>query len=84
MLASSYPFVDVMWTLVVFFAVAIWFCLLFMVWADLFRRDDMSGWAKVMWLLLTLLFPFVGVLVYVITQHEGMADRRSGPRPRYP
>jgi predicted PurR-regulated permease PerM len=74
MLASAYPFVDILWTLVAFFVLAIWVYLLFKVWANIFRRFDMSGAAKVSWLLLTVLFPFVGVFAYVLTQHDAMSN----------
>jgi len=83
MLASAYPLVDVLWTIVALFGFAIFLFLLFTVWADLFRRDDMSGWAKVVWLLLTVLFSVVGVIVYLISQHDGMVERDSW-RPRFP
>jgi predicted PurR-regulated permease PerM len=83
MVAASYPFVDVLWTMLALFAFAIFLFLLFTVWADLFRRDDLSGWAKVVWLILTVLFPVVGVLVYLISQHDAMVDRDSW-RPRMP
>jgi len=83
MLSTAYPFLDVLWTMVAFFLLAIWVWLLFTVWADLFRRHDISVWAKVAWLLLTLLFPFVGVFVYVITQRRAMDDENV-LRPRLP
>ncbi|HUK97858.1 MAG TPA: PLDc N-terminal domain-containing protein [Gaiellaceae bacterium] len=83
MIAVSYPFGDVLWTLLALFGLVILLYLLFTVWADVFRRDDLSGWAKVSWLLLTVLFPVVGVLVYLISQHGGMVDRDSY-RPRFP
>jgi Phospholipase_D-nuclease N-terminal len=75
MLASAYPFVDILWTMVVFFTFVIWIYLLFKVWANIFRRVDMSAGAKIAWLLLTVLFPFVGVFTYVLTQHDAMSDQ---------
>lgn len=83
---ADYPFLGIVWSLLALFAFAIWLCLLFMVWSDLLRRPDMSGWAKVIWLLLTLLFPFVGLFVYLITQNKGMVERIHGSfwRPRLP
>jgi len=82
----AYPFLDIVWTMLAIFAFAIWLCLLFMVWSDVFRRQDISGWAQVMWLLLTLLFPFVGLFVYLISQNKGMVERIQGNfwRPRLP
>lgn len=83
---ADYPFLGIVWSLLALFAFAIWLCLLFMVWSDVFRRADISGAAKVVWLLLTLLFPFVGLFVYLITQNEGMVERihASFWRPRLP
>jgi len=46
MLASNYPFLDVVWTMALFFLWVIWFWLLFTVFADVFRRNDLSGWGK--------------------------------------
>jgi hypothetical protein len=83
MLASGYPFVDIVWTMVAFFVLAIWVYLLFKVWANIFRRFDMSGPAKVSWLLLTVWFPFVGVFAYVLTQHDAMRDEEH-LTPRLP
>ena len=53
----------------------LWFWLLFTVWADIFRRDDLSCWGKVGWLIFTILLPFLGVFVYLISQNEGMTKR---------
>jgi hypothetical protein len=81
MLAASYPFAEVMWTLLVFFAFVVWVSLLFTVWFDVFRRDDISGLGKAGWLVLTILLPFVGVFAYVVAESDGMASRRSGGGP---
>ena len=62
MIASSYPFLDVMWTLLVFFAWVIWFWLLITVFGDVFRRRDLSGWGKAAWLIFVILVP----LAYVV------------------
>jgi hypothetical protein len=75
MLAASYPFLDVMWTMLVFFLWILWFWLLFTVWFDIFRRDDISGWAKAGWLIFTIVLPFLGVFVYLIAENEGMTKR---------
>ncbi len=75
MFAADYPFLDVMWTMIVFFLWILWFWLLFTVWADVFRRDDISGWGKAGWLIFTIFLPFLGVFVYLITQSEGMTTR---------
>jgi hypothetical protein len=74
-IASSYPFLDVMWTMLVFFAWVIWFWLLITVFGDVFRRRDISGWGKAAWIIFVIVLPYLGVLVYLIAQHDGMAER---------
>jgi Short C-terminal domain/Phospholipase_D-nuclease N-terminal len=74
-LASDYPFLDVLWTMLVFFGWVIWFWLLITVFADLFRRHDISGWGKAGWTLLCIVLPFIGVLIYLGTQGTHMAQR---------
>jgi len=75
MVAADYPFLDLMWTMLIFFIWILWFWLLFTVFADIFRRHDISGWGKAAWLLFTILLPFLGVFVYLITQNTGMTER---------
>ena len=74
--AADYPFLDVFWTMLVFFAWVIWFWLLITVFADLFRRHDISGWGKAAWTLFVIVLPFLGVLVYLIAQGKHMAERK--------
>jgi putative oligomerization/nucleic acid binding protein/phospholipase D-like protein len=74
--AADYPFLDVLWTMLVFFAWVIWFWLLIVVFADLFRRHDVSGWGKAGWTLFVIVLPFLGVLVYLIAQGKQMAERK--------
>jgi uncharacterized protein (DUF58 family) len=73
--ATDYPLLDVFWTMLVFFAWVIWFWLLITVFADLFRRRDISGWAKAGWLVFVLVLPYLGVFIYLITQSRHMAER---------
>ncbi len=75
MIGTSYPFADVMWTMLVFFLWVLWFWLLFTVFADVFRRHDISGWGKAAWLIFVIILPFLGVFVYLIAESKGMADR---------
>jgi hypothetical protein len=75
MLAADYPFLDVLWTLIIFFVWILWFWLLFTVFVDIFRRSDLSGWGKAGWLIFCIILPFLGVFVYLISQHEGMTQR---------
>ena len=74
-IASSYPFLEVLWTMVIFFAFVVWIWLLFAVIADLFRRHDASGFAKVMWIIIVIVLPYLGVFVYLLIEHEGMTER---------
>jgi hypothetical protein len=73
--ASDYPFLDVLWTMLVFFGWVIWFWLLITVFSDLFRRHDIGGWHKAGWVLLCIVLPFIGVLIYLIAQGQHMAER---------
>jgi hypothetical protein len=72
---ANYTFGDVMWSFLVFFAWVIWFWLLITVFSDLFRRHDISGWGKTGWIILVILIPYFGVFIYLIAEHEGMANR---------
>jgi Phospholipase_D-nuclease N-terminal len=74
-IAADYPFLDVMWTMFVFFMWVLWFWLLFTVFADVFRRHDLSGWGKAGWLAFTIVLPFLGVFVYLISQGSAMTQR---------
>jgi Phospholipase_D-nuclease N-terminal len=76
-LLQEYPFLSVMWTLIVIFAWVIWFWLLIVIFADLFRRHDVSGWGKAAWVVFLIVLPFLGVLVYLISQSTGMTERRT-------
>jgi hypothetical protein len=74
-LAADYPFLDVLWTMLIFFCFVIWFMLLFRVIADIFRRHDIHGGGKTLWLLFVILLPFLGIFVYLIAESRGMAER---------
>ena len=76
MIASDYPFLDVLWTMVIFFVWILWIWLLFTVFADIFRRHDISGGTKTLWIVFTILLPFLGVFIYLITQNVGMTERQ--------
>jgi hypothetical protein len=74
--SAEYPFLDLMWTMLVFFCWIAWFWLLFVVVGDLFRRSDVSGWAKAGWTVLVIVLPFLGILLYLCTQGRHLAERR--------
>jgi len=76
-IAADYPFLDVLWTLFIFFAWVIWFWLLITIFADLFRRNDIGGGRKTLWFIFVIITPFIGVFVYLIAQSTGMADRQA-------
>jgi len=74
-LATSYPLLEVFWTLLIFFAFVVWIWILITVFVDLFRRRDISGWGKVGWIIFIVILPYLGVFVYLIAQHKGMTER---------
>ena len=77
MLAADYPFLDVFWSILIFFVWVMWFMLLFHVIADVFRRRDASGGKKTLWLLFVLFVPFLGVFVYLIANSDDIAKRNA-------
>jgi len=74
--SAEYPFLNLMWTMLVFFCWIAWFWLLFVAFGDLFRRADVSGWAKAGWTVLLIVLPFLGVLLYLITQGRHIVERQ--------
>ena len=75
--ASSYPFLNVLWDILIVCAWIIFIWLAITVFIDLFRRHDTSGWAKAGWVIFIVVLPWIGVLVYLIVNHAGMAERRT-------
>ena len=73
--ATSYPFLEVFWTMLIFFAFVIWIWILITVLIDIFRRHDTSGFAKVLWIIFIIILPYLGVFVYLIVEHKGMTER---------
>lgn len=69
------PLLDLFWTMLWFFLFFAWLMLLFRVFGDIFRSDDMGGWAKAFWTLFVVILPILGVLIYVIARGGGMAQR---------
>jgi uncharacterized membrane protein YcjF (UPF0283 family) len=72
---TTYPLLEVFWTILIVFAFIVWLWILFSVLSDLFRRHDASGWAKVAWVLFIVILPYLGTLVYLLVNHRGMAER---------
>src|SRR4051812_2744224 len=75
-IGADYPLMDVVWTMLVFFGFVIWVWTLFMIFGDLFSRHDVGGWGKAAWTLFVIVLPLLGVLVYLIAEGKGMAQRR--------
>ncbi|MGO9971224.1 MAG: PLDc N-terminal domain-containing protein [Solirubrobacteraceae bacterium] len=77
LVASSYPFLNIFWTILIFFAWVIWIWIAITVLIDVFRRRDISGWGKAAWVIFVIVLPFIGVLSYLLFNHDGMADRST-------
>ena len=75
LLGTDYPFLDILWTMFIFFLFIIWIWILITVFADIFRRKDMGGGGKALWIIFVIVLPYLGVLIYLIANHDGMADR---------
>ena len=75
MVAADYPLLDVFWTMLIFFLWIAWFFLLFRVIIDVFRRRDIGGGGKVLWLIFVIAVPFLGVFVYLIAEGHKMGER---------
>jgi hypothetical protein len=74
--ATSYPFLNIFWDILIITAWFIFFWIAITVLIDVFRRHDISGWAKAAWVIFVVILPWIGVLVYLIVNHTGMADRK--------
>jgi len=74
-IAADYPFMDVLWTMIIFFFWLIWIWIVVTVLVDIFRRHDIGGWAKAAWVVFVIILPWLGVLIYLIAQHDGMRER---------
>jgi hypothetical protein len=69
------PLLDLFWTFLMFFLFFVWLMLLFRIFGDIFRSEDIGGWGKALWTIFVIFLPFLGVLVYVIARGKGMAER---------
>ena len=74
-IASDYPFLDILGTMLVFFGFVVWFWLLIKVFSDVFRRHDISGWGKFGWSLFVIVLPLLGVLTYLIIYGREIGER---------
>jgi hypothetical protein len=75
--AADYPFLDIFWTMIIFFVWVIWIWMVIAVLADVFGRHDISGWAKAAWTVFLIVLPYLGVLIYLIANSKEMAARKA-------
>jgi hypothetical protein len=73
--STSYPLLNIFWSILEFFLWFIWIWLVVMVFIDIFRSHDLSGWAKALWTLFVVIIPVIGVLVYLIARGGSMHER---------
>ena len=69
------PFWGLLWTTLIFFAWVVFIWIAITVLIDVFRRHDISGWGKPTWVVFVVIIPWIGVLVYLIVNHDGMGER---------
>jgi Phospholipase_D-nuclease N-terminal len=77
-LAADYPFAEIVWTMFIFFGWVIWIWALVMIVSDVFRRDDLSGWAKAAWTMFVFFVPVLSAFIYLIAHGKEMGARRLG------
>src|SRR5271167_3756596 len=73
--AGSFSFGNFLLDVLAIFVFVLWFWLLIIVIGDLFRRHDISGWGKAIWVIALIVFPYLAIFAYMITQSTGMAER---------
>ena len=74
-IAADYPFMDVLWSMIIFFFWVIWIWIVITVLIDVFRRHDIGGFSKALCVIFVVILPWLGVLIYLIAQHDGMRER---------
>jgi hypothetical protein len=75
LIAADYPFLDVFWSMIIFFFWVIWIWIVIQILIDVFRRHDIGGFAKALWVIFVVILPWLGVLIYLIAEHDGMRER---------
>ena len=76
MVLAEWSVGQVLWSMIWFFLFFIWIWILITVFIDIFRSHDLGGWAKALWVIFVIIFPFLGVFIYLIVRGGGMAKRR--------
>ena len=74
--AADYPFLDLFWSMIIFFCWVAWIWMVIAIFSDIFRRHDASGAKKAIWCVFIILVPFLGALVYLIANGQGLTERR--------
>jgi Short C-terminal domain/Phospholipase_D-nuclease N-terminal len=76
-IAADYPFLNILWSMIIFFVWVVWIWMMVIILTDVFRRRDLSGWGKAGWTVFLIVLPFLGAFIYLIAQGDKMADRRA-------
>jgi hypothetical protein len=76
-IAADYPFLNILWSMIIFFVWVAWIWMIILILSDVFRRRDLSGWGKAGWTFFLIVLPFLGALIYLIAHSDGMAERRA-------
>jgi uncharacterized membrane protein YcjF (UPF0283 family) len=74
---TGYPMLDIFLSVLYFFGWVLWLMLMFWIITDIFRSDDLSGWAKAAWLVGIIILPLVGILIYLIARGGSMRERQE-------
>jgi general stress protein CsbA len=74
--AAEYPFLNIFWTMIIFFCWVAWIWMVIAIFSDIFRRHDASGFKKALWCIFIIVVPFLGALVYLIANGDGMSQRQ--------
>ncbi len=82
-IAADYPFLDILWSMLIFVGFVMWIWLAIAVFADIFRRRDMGGLMKALWIIFIIFIPLLGVLVYLIAYHNDIAERNAKGHEAY-
>ena len=73
----DYPFLNILWSMIIFFVWVTWIWMMILILSDVFRRQDLSGWGKAGWTVFLIVLPFLGAFIYLIAEGNNMADRRA-------
>ena len=76
-IAADYPFLNILWSMIIFFIWVAWIWIMILILSDVFRRRDLSGWGKAGWTFFLIVLPFLGVLIYLIARATGWRERRA-------